>query len=56
MSMTAAKAFLASLIAGVGVVSAGMTDGHLTAAEGVAAALAGLIALGAVYGVTNKPA
>lgn len=51
--MTIAKALIATAIAGLTAVGTGLTDGHLTSAEVVAAIVAALVALGAVYGVPN---
>lgn len=53
-----AKAFLAAAIAFLGAISTALIDdkslGQLTDGQWVTAALAGLVALGAVYGVPNR--
>lgn len=48
-----AKAIIGALIAGVSVIAAGVTDGHLSAGEWVSALLAALVALGGVYKIPN---
>lgn len=53
--MTAAKAFLAFLIAGVGSLAVAAVDNGISLAEGLTAASVALIALGGVYGVKNAP-
>jgi hypothetical protein len=50
-----AKAILGGLIAFVGAVAVGYTDGAMTAAEWWTSAGAGLVALGGVFGVRNAP-
>jgi hypothetical protein len=50
------KAWLAAAIALVGSLAAGSLDGSLVLAEYLAAASAGLVALGGVYGVKNADA
>ena len=47
------KAAVGALIAGLGSAATAVTDGHVTAAEWIAIALATLVALGAVWGVPN---
>ncbi len=51
-----AKALLAAAIATVGALATAAVDGGISLAEGLSAAAAGLIALGAVWGVPNAPA
>jgi hypothetical protein len=53
--VTALKAIVAALIAFVGGLAGGATDGHLTLAEWLVAASAGLVALGGVFQVKNAP-
>jgi hypothetical protein len=53
--MRYAKAIVGALVAGLTSLQASF-DGGLTAAEGVAAALAALIALGAVWAIPNTSA
>ena len=53
---TIAKALLAGVIAGVGAVAVGYTDGLLTIAETWTAVASGLTALGVVWGVPNRQA
>lgn len=52
-------AFIAAAVAVLGVLGSGLDDGVISAQEGVFAASAGLVALGAVFGgvyrTTNKP-
>lgn len=48
-----AKAILGALIAFVGAVAVGYTDGLMTAAEWWTSAGAGLVVLGGVFGVPN---
>jgi hypothetical protein len=50
-----AKALVAAVIGLLGAVVTGLADGHLTAIEWVVAALAGVTAGGAVFGVPNRP-
>jgi hypothetical protein len=50
-----AKAILGGLIAFVGAVAVGYTDGAMSAAEWWTSAGAGLVALGGVFGVRNAP-
>lgn len=54
-----AKAILAALIAGLGALSASLVDnkslGDVTDGQWVAVAVAFFVALGAVYGVPNRP-
>lgn len=52
----AAKALTATGIAVAGVISSAATDGHITLAEWLVAAGAGLTALGAVFGIGNADA
>lgn len=53
------KALLASAIAFVGALATALIDdksiGEITDGQWVSAVLAGLVALGAVYGVPNRP-
>lgn len=49
-----AKAIIAALIAGLGILGEGLTDGSLSGQEWIAAAVAALVALGGVYLVPNK--
>lgn len=51
-----AKAIIAALIAGLGVLGDGLTDGSLSGREWIAAGVAALAALSAVYFVPNKAA
>jgi hypothetical protein len=51
-----AKAIVAALAAGAGTLSAAVTDDTVTAAEGWAALIAVLGALGFTWAVPNKPA
>lgn len=51
---SAAKALLAAAIAAGGSVVTALGDNSLSTQEIVTAVLAGLVALGAVYGVPNK--
>lgn len=48
------KAILACAIAGVGALATATTDGGVTLSEGLAALLAALTALGAVYQIPNS--
>jgi hypothetical protein len=52
-----AKAIIAALVAGLTVLGKALKDnnGHLTASDYIAAAVAFLLALGAVYTVPNLP-
>lgn len=52
--MTYAKAFVACATAVVGALAVAAIDGGISLAEGLTAAGAGLVALGAVFGVPNK--
>ena len=54
--MAYAKAIVALLIAGLGSVVTALGDGTLSTQEIVVAVLAAVVALGAVWGVPNKPA
>lgn len=56
MSTTTAyiKAILAAIVAGLGALSTGLTADGISAAEGVSALSATLVALGVVYAVPNK--
>ena len=50
-----AKAFIAALVAGLGVIGAAMGDGGaITAQDYVSAAIAFLVALSAVFAVPNQ--
>lgn len=50
-----AKALIAALVAGLGVIGASLADGSwLTAQDWVSAAVAFLVALGAVFAVPNQ--
>jgi hypothetical protein len=51
-----AKAIIAALIAGLGILGEGLTDGSLSGQEWIAAAVAALVALGGVYLVPNRAA
>lgn len=53
--MSAVKAVLAALIAFVGSLVTATVTGGISTNEWLTAVLAGLVALGAVYGVPNKP-
>lgn len=55
MKTTPAKAVVGAAIAALTAIGAGLTDADLTAAEWVAAAVAGLVAYSGVYWTTNKP-
>lgn len=48
------KAIVGALITFLGSLATGLGDGSLTAQEWIYAGIAGLVALGAVYGVPNK--
>lgn len=50
-----AKAIVAGVIAALTSLVQALDDGNVSIQEGVAVALAGLIALAAVYGIPNKP-
>lgn len=52
--MRYAKAAVGALIAGLGVLGTALTDNAITPAEGIGAAVAALIALGAVWSVPNR--
>jgi hypothetical protein len=49
------KAIIGALIAGLGVLSTGFTDGELVTQEWIGALIAALVALGGVYQIPNKP-
>lgn len=49
-----AKAVIGALVAGLGILGEGLTDGSLSGQEWIAAAIAALIALGGVYVVPNR--
>lgn len=51
-----AKAIVGGIVAALTAVATGLTDGHLTAAECVAAAIAFFVALGSVFQVPNADA
>ena len=53
--LNAAKAIIAAAVAFAGTVATGYVDGAMTAGEWWLAASAGLVSLGAVYGVPNAP-
>ena len=49
------KALIAAVVAGLGVIAASLADGGaLTAQDYVSAAIAGLVALSAVFAVPNQ--
>jgi hypothetical protein len=48
------KAILSGIIAGVGTLTTALTDASVIAGEWAGAALATLVAYGAVYGVRNR--
>lgn len=48
------KAILAFAIAGVGALATAASDGGISLAEGLSAAAAALVALGAVYQIPNS--
>jgi len=50
-----AKAVTGALVAGLSSLLVGLEDGTLNGTEGVAAVVAFLVALGAVWAVPNKP-
>lgn len=50
-----AKAIVGASVAILTAIGAGLTDGNLTAAELVTAAVAGLVSFSGVYWTTNKP-
>ena len=50
-----AKAVVAAFVAGLSVLASGFADGALSWSEGIAAAIAFLVALGAVFSVPNRP-
>jgi hypothetical protein len=50
-----AKAFIAAIVAGLSVLASGFADGGLSWSEGIAAAVAFFVALGAVFSVPNRP-
>ena len=50
------KAVVAAVVAGAGTLSTALADDTITAAEGWAAGLAVLAALGFTWAVPNKPA
>lgn len=51
-----AKAIIGGLIAGLGILGEGLTDGTLSGQEWIAAAIAALVAGGGVYLVPNRRA
>jgi len=53
--MSAAKALVGAAIAALSSIAAGLVDDDLTSNEWLTAIVAGLVALGAVYAVPNKP-
>jgi len=53
--MAYAKSILAAIIAGLSSLIVGLSDDTLDTAEWLTAAVATLVALGAVYAVPNKP-
>ncbi len=53
--MAYAKAFVAMLVAALGSLATGYSDGNLTVVEGLTAAINGLVALSVVFGVPNVP-
>lgn len=55
MTMKYAKAYVGTAVAFLTAVGTGLTDGVLTPAEWVTAAVAGLVAFGAVAGIPNAP-
>lgn len=50
-----AKACIAAIVAGLSVLASGFADGGLSWNEGVAAAIAFFVGLGAVFSVPNRP-
>jgi hypothetical protein len=50
-----AKAVIAAIVAGLSVLASGFADGGLSWNEGIAAAIAFLVALAAVFRVPNRP-
>ena len=56
--MTTAKAVIGAVVTGLSTVLTALTTGdqHVSAAEWVAAAIATLVAYGALYSTSNKPA
>lgn len=48
------KAYLGAIVAGLGVIIAGLSDSHLTLAEILTAVSATLVALGGISTVKNK--
>lgn len=56
--MTTAKAIVGAVVTGLSTVLTALTTGdqHVSAAEAVAAIIAALVAYGAVYTTSNKPA
>jgi len=51
-----AKAIVAAVVAGAGSLSTALADDTITTAEGWAAGVVALAALGFTWGVPNKPA
>lgn len=49
------KAIVGAVVAGLTALQAALDDGGITAQEGVTAAIAALVALGAVWIVPNSP-
>ncbi len=54
--MKYAKAYVGSLITGMGSLVTALSDSNLTLQEGLTAGIAALTALGLVWGVSNAPA
>lgn len=50
------KAIIAGIVAAGGSLGVAASDGHVTLAEALIAVTATAVAVGGVYGVTNKPA
>ena len=50
-----AKAFIAAIVACLSAIAAGLVSDGLSWSEGIAAAIAFFVALGAVFSVPNKP-
>lgn len=50
-----AKAFIGSLVAGLGALLTALDDGSLSAQEIVTVIIAFLVAFGAVFAIPNKP-
>ncbi len=49
------KAILAALVAGLSALATALDNGAISAQEAVTAAIATLVALGAVYAIPNAP-